>query len=697
MTAHTVTHEMMALGKRYVGIACWGMAMLWLCPGVSQAQTIYTWLGTGTDNFLTPANYSPAWSNTNANQFLFGESNHYELVGTVGTPGADFRFHRITFTEEAGAYTFSGNARFYVSDTNARGVITNNSRHTQTILNDITSVGNPLVFYAENGDFVWGGNATGSNTKLTKAGLGKLTVTGDHTDRVSEVIMSGGELVLDFDSANFDNAVNLTYDLVASSGYGTPMGTGSTLRIMAAQVGVTQFNLGNITFKSSNVIAGERNNGGSNRIILDARSGSGLLVNINQIAPLGIANDTMMQGSTLNFKLVGNSVVTLTNALDMLHGINPQVTVTSGGKTGFATSVPLDPGPGYTLERNQSFTLWDSGTVSWSTDVNYRVASDVNITANVGLNSVTIQSGATQLGGTFDLDVRALLIEEGVGDFHLNRRLKSQQSAGLFVHQYSEGIFYANAGVGGAGKNHLYKTGSGAMVITNGGTSDALVHLYVQEGRLDTHSSMTGLQWVHVNEGGVLGGSATLGSNALTFVVRAGAVLDGGNNGESGKGLTLRVSGATYVPAGAMPIAGLLLDHDSIYRMTIGASDANSSYTPLHVERNAVAQLVILGGLELILDYVPELGDRITLLIWNENVTRSGQFVTVNGEGFHGDDEDLFFLDGYEFRISYDDASAQRSVYLELTMIPEPNTVVLLVGVALAGMVWGRRRGYFHF
>jgi hypothetical protein len=149
---------------------------------------------------------------------------------------------------------------------------------------------------------------------------------------------------------------------------------------------------------------------------------------------------------------------------------------------------------------------------------------------------------------------------------------------------------------------------------------------------------------------------------------------DAGHNLNDTKGLTLQ---------GVVVLKPL-----SIFAMTIGAADEDTTYTPMHVQRvSGTGDLYLEGDLELMLDqYTPKAGDIITLLTWSADVTRVGTFQYANGQKIV---DGLLYIDAYEFSLTYDDIN--RSVFLTATAIPEPATMALLTTLALVGMVWLRR------
>ncbi len=673
-------------------IRCWlGVASLVMATASVAHAAEHYWTGAVDGDFNNAGNWTPTAAVSGNDTWLyFGESDQYNVV----SDGGNFNIRRLIFQDTAEqAYTLSGTRYYAGSGLHAYLRITNESAFTHTIANGIHFSPVIVAFHSlERGGFVWTGSSSNTGGTLRKIGLAKMTIRdGNHnnagTSRISSLQLFGGELELDFNSSlDLGSVAGLMFQTTYegtenNAGYNPTAMLGSTLRILANSSGATNVSLGNVTFTSTGW-AGHAS-GAGHRIILDSNGGAGLTLALGSIA--GTTN------STLNIRLLGDSSVTATS-LATTNGVSRRATVTSGGITGFAI---LD---GTDLKRVDTSTLTNLPTSGLDTTTNYRIAAtdsaSITITQNLLINTLTIQrSGSLNNSATSAyLDFGALLIEEGVGDFWLNTRYRDNRpDAGNnvgYIHHYGDGILYINAGVGYSGGPHtemvVHKAGTGTVVVTDAAHSNGLGRLAIHEGRWITHSSMTGLSSVNVSNGGVLGGTATVGGastggynangqNGIHF--HAGSMLDAGHNLDDSKGLTL-VGAVAFAP-------------QSIFAMTIGAADGSTTYTPVHFQRaSGTGNLLIDGDLLLTLDnYDPEIGDIITLLTWSSDVTRVGTFRYANGQKI---ESNLLYVDFYEFAITYDDSG--RSVYLTMIAVPEPTTVALLAGLALAGLVWVRRR-----
>ncbi len=104
------------------------------------------------------------------------------------------------------------------------------------------------------------------------------------------------------------------------------------------------------------------------------------------------------------------------------------------------------------------------------------------------------------------------------------------------------------------------------------------------------------------------------------------------------------------------------------------------------------AEINLAGNLILTLDYDYSGGAPIILMRTDGEIT--GGFDTINGDSFLNGT--LFSLtydtNQYWFEIDYGYDLGSGFTGVALYAIPEPATVALLLGVALSGLVWLRRR-----
>jgi hypothetical protein len=149
---------------------------------------------------------------------------------------------------------------------------------------------------------------------------------------------------------------------------------------------------------------------------------------------------------------------------------------------------------------------------------------------------------------------------------------------------------------------------------------------------------------------------------------------------------------ASNVESKSLTIYGSLsMESEADYRMTI----LDNSHAALQVFADSEAEtaaVVLSGNLDLTLvdDYVHLLNTWIYLLTTDGEI--EGQFLTVNNQYFIGEGNDEFFIGDYAFQIVYGLDLGDGVTAVALHAIPEPATIALLSGLALAGLVWVRRR-----
>ncbi len=708
---------------------------LFTLPLAIYAQT-YNWTGAaiGGSEFANPANWNTMIANPLANnQLNFGASlGHYNplIDDTV------YRVHRLTFTADAvQSYTISADPPFGLQLTHT-GWITNDSNLTHTLAADIFfNAQNPDnnqhnswgYFYVNQGEIVWSGKAerdATTNLNVIKVGEGRLVLSGDHassTDGMSLLTIARGEVVLDLDAgATFDSSMKVH---MYPSYFGTYIpvtqaGAGGTLTIRGKSSGESVLQLGEFSHSATN----NPSIRAAQRLVIDANDNSAG----TQVSFSGYSAAT---AGTLNIDLSssGNNRLYIPAFSGVSNNINPIVTVTSregeSVKTGFATQ------EGNEVVRFTGFSEFPefvrrSGDATedgelLTANANYSVAGVRTLNGSEGaytVHSLTIQ-GSGEIKASSDPQKRYLatgniLVEEGfTGDFHIHVRLNAGDAAPYYIHQYNKQVtLYLNQGIAPEGEfssghdqSSLWKTGEGTVVIS-GDSNSLRGAIHVQEGRLELHGSFNSVNSLYQNDnsvvyaGAILAGSARFGENGSVYTNPSGQ--------EGGRQAQIRVFAGGILDASnlngqdAFYIAGKLeLEAGAIFRMMLGANRGDALHVASSPNVNITSNNKIVrltnSNLELELAYAPALNEIITLLTWDAagGVTRTGQFAAINGGSFH--DGNKFYLgnplDPYEFAIFYDNTAG--SVYLQVMAIPEPSTVVLLVGVAaLTGAWWRRRR-----
>jgi hypothetical protein len=663
----------------------------------------YIWTGATDEHFAESSNWSALPPvNTNNIQLVFGSANRYVLDNNL----TNLRFFGLTFAEDAGdSYVLDGNLINVQGD----GTIRNLGVLTHTIATDLHFLGGLSAIDTGEGSLVLSGTTTraGATLELRKQGGGTLELQGNHS-AITTLTLQRGELVLKAGST-VSSSMNLTFNAANSGGLSGPAGAGGSavFRVEGASSGTTTVALGtlNTSFGNQNASAG------SLVVVVDPNGGGGTVLDI---ATFSMNNDST-HPVRFDFSAAGSSVeVTLPN---VTNGISRNVTITSGGKTGFAAQsgdqivryTAFDPFPAVAVRATENPA--ESRTFA---NINYAISGNSQIASTHGtvqVSSLTIQGAGTITGINTSQVIllqgaAALLMEEGFAEDFTSEVRISWGAAMGYIHQYNtQATLYLLGGVGdtgsatGANNARFVKTGAGRVVID--GQSDMIANsIWVNEGRLDLHGSFASVaaaanQGIFVSDTAVLGGSATIGTNThasvytganrqARIVVAHGGTLDASNNeGDD-----------------AIYIAGeLVLREGANYHVSLGEERGNAFHiarTSNETVGNNTILTITNANLSLDLTYAPELSEKIVLLTWDNNYDRSGQFLTVNGGSFHGDDNNLFFLefDGYDYEMQliYDNTSGE--IYVNVIAIPEPGTVTLLIALALSGLVcvWRRRK-----
>jgi hypothetical protein len=710
--------------------------LLFTLLSITLSAASHTWLGADSpigDQFQNVANWSSMPSTTpNAqNDLIFGASENYAPV-----PDIELSFRSITITEEAEeSYFFANSALLSAYSTgNAHNVISNKSKHTVTFANDfalytyIRSQYNDLLgettFHTGYGDIIWSGSnmtATAKNV-LVKSGPRNLTLAGDQSgyDNGSEIVAGinyilgyGGTVTLDFD-AGFKAREDLGF-AAANNG---DTGSGTALQIVGSSslVEKTVFALNHYRMDLST--STNPNRGKANKIIVDSNGGMGTDLIINSILldenlyPTGTEfNDSAAYNYTLNIQLVGQSTLKAPAEL-VPNNRSAKITVTtSGGLTGTLTGFATRDDDGYII-RNDSLTPLPAVVNSNITaNTAYRLVGNAefsrtnanNLTNiyNLVLSADTIGQGGSLTfvsNPTYNhIGINGLLMEEGVGDYHIAVPITKGDR---FIHQYSTtGILYLDAGI----DSTFTKTGPGTMVISASAINGGVGGISLQEGTTIINSDFatvgnTGYAGDNSRSTGIF----VWGSAGYTSTL-AGAGTLGAGTYDANKWLHVRIGAdgildgtAQYLDSSnnqkSFTIYGDLnfVSEYSTYKVDLHEDNG----TPLHIAAaatNPASNILFLNGnLELTLNYKPKFNEIFVLLTWQSGYNRVGEFLTVNGEHFFGDDNNEFFL---EFNgVSYLTTIHYGSDSIYLTTIPEPSTIVLLFGMALTSMVWFRHR-----
>jgi hypothetical protein len=591
--------------------------------------------------------------------------------------------------------------------------IYNLSRYQQTIHSGLYLTAN-MVFDTGRAGILWTGwteSAAGEGSyTVTKRGSGDLIVTGDHTTSDKKIAWSvaAGTLVMDASSGTLVSNSNVTL-------------SGGSLKVIGASEGVTTVDLGDFGALNSRLPM---------KIIVDSNGGEGTTLNFDQwltghqLSP-GIIYD-YRHLAYLHFDLsspgsaVSMGTIRQQNGANwyspLTNGVITYATVTDGVKTGFATVVGGDEyGNGGNIARYTDWTALPTGTSVGTT--NYRVEGSIHLTGGATVNTLTIGGAGTltSANSTAQINSKAILMEEGVGDYYLSiANVGHSDGSQIRVYNYStDGVLIITGHVGSRsgnyGNSRFVSAGPGTVRLTGDGKIGASIgfgvigEFAVSEGRLelDGLGGITipvlevfkgtlagkgqiggGIKWVWNSPGGM----QNQGIRYSEVVVYDGGTLDGSNVGQ--KALTVYGS--------------VLLNAESTYFMRL-AEERGDALSVLSVINNPdapeIASVTLNGDLALELTYAPGWAEWIVLLTTDGNIT--GEFATINGQAFtqhvdtNYDGTGLYLSYNsrmYEFRIVYNLDLGDGITAVALHAVPEPSTIALLSGLGLLGLVYLRRR-----
>jgi hypothetical protein len=661
-----------------------------------QAQVVLerVWVGESDTNDLWSdadnwENGNLPIANHNTLRLVFGEAGSYLSENTY----SDLWVYQWVFAQDAQQYTISGE-RIRPFSSFGGMYIENKSQYMQIIETDLLQTYSAINIRTGRNGILWTGHieTTTGNHQMIKEGIGELVLQGNHAlDTGTSVVTWGitnGTLVLDMANGGMlKEGTGVQFNLGSSRG--------GTFKVIGKSADTT-LDLGVLTVGNMN---------GANRVLVDSNGGAGTHLVFSSLSGF------TAQNPTLNFDLVTpNSSVRFTGAtpaytfntgMYLWATVTHQVTVEENTmrKTGFAK---IDDN-GY-VERVNSDDFASLPTSGASSETPYRTSGELTITASLGrVDALVIQGGGELKEATPGLRVGthgSILMEEGVSDYIISvSHLMHSSSSTMRIFQYSEaGDLIIRSSFGGTSffyNARLTTAGPGKIIIEslNPHLSGDAGGVNIQEGHLQLDGSFESAFQVNVN-GGILSGRGTIGGGTnwanpnVPDGIRYTPVYVNG---------TLDASNHTHK---ALSIVGsLTLFDQGTYHVKIGeARQAALSVTwePEEEEDLQVAVVTLNGNLSLDLDYTPTPNEWIVLLTTNGEI--SGEFLTVNGNAFTGDNGNEFSLlynsQLYDFLIDYDYdlGGGLTAVAIQLQAIPEPGTIALLAGLALVGAVYVRRQ-----
>jgi hypothetical protein len=717
-------------------LAAWVIILLF--PGMLSAQT-FTWTGTAASGSPTPpfntfywnGNWSPNNSpiGTTARALVFGAADSYTPI-IDDNDGDYYRVSSLTFGAAAGEYTFNGERLVFQNNHS----ITNNSAYEQIFLNAFqfgvnATGGINVTMNTGAGGILWTGGSTKTTSgtvTLNKTGSGALTLGGTHTG-IDFLAIQEGKLILD---ATVPLDFGGAYRMAGGELWAVGESTGNTMIAAAALNRVEGYRL--------------------SRIVVDTNGGEGTTLQFADWtgAAFGVSGHPVRQVSTLHFDLTRTGSAIHFDAasgasLRGADGVVSFATVTdTDGKTGFAQLVTADGG-GYDLVRLNPTTALPTTASSVSQSVNYHVTLEGGTYTVNGTGAATPEGSGTLRGsltlrgkGTLHLNEVALrapylLLEEGEGDFTITGTGLLHRSGGSVEIMYglrmfsyrdssdgaliiaTDNIGYhgntpAGSGVNGSWAVDTLTTAGPGTIILRSPNSYLVGGVYVQEGRLQLEGdALKVTSLVNVYDG-TLGGSGQIGGGDR-WVWNGGANLLNNNfstvlDGIRYTPVTITSGGTIDATPGEHAVldgvrglqihGSLIMEAGSVLAMTLNSDVLSGNYQPLHVkaENTAANVITLTGDLQIILDRYLTAPQWITLLSTDGLI--SGTFASINGGAFGEDNHFILTYAGvdYEAWLHYDYDLGSGLTGVVLHAIPEPATVALLAGLALAGVVWIRRR-----
>ncbi len=616
----------------------------------------YTWSGGGGDNYWsTGANWGGSAPGVTGQALFFAGSTRLTPDNTNVTS-----LNGITFNAGAGSFTLKGNSF------TLHGDIANNSGVLQTIENAMTLNNNRTIDTGSGGITLKGGvGETGGSRILNKTGAGTLTLAGANTF-TGNLYLYQGRILLDAGAGGS----------LAAGNYLVLGGNGATVReayqggvfeVRGAASGTTTVTMDKTLFLGKE--------GGAMRLIVDSFGGDGTTLVFSNFSTAGLTTSD----PTLNVDLSStNSALRFSNTTALVYGIYKYVTVTDANNTGFATR---DVGTGYVTRLTNTTDLPTAGTSFSDQQANRHTSGNLTLTGDVAANSLTIQGTGLMSGGAYELRTRAILVEEGIGNYTISNAVAGSDD--IVIHQYStNGVLkiagdLVQTGTGVRGGYNITKAGPGTLIFEGtaqkfGGGAD------IQSGLLQLDGSFEDVALVHVRDGGILSGRGQIGG---------GTTWDENNPNPDPRQTQVNVwSGgtldATHSTTNALRITGTLaLYAGSTFQVDL----AGGSFDALSVvNTNLMSNIVTLNGdLKLTLNYAPTLGEDITLLTTTNGLI-TGTFATINGLAATTN----FSIGSYNFDLHYD----SNKLWLDTIAVPEPSTVILLLLAGTLGLACRRRK-----
>jgi hypothetical protein len=700
--------------RRHVALCRIHLAIAFLFSAMALPAATLTWIGDIGDSWNSALNWSPEQLPVNTDSLIFTGGNTYTNNDMTTT----LLLRHITIDELAeGAFEIDGNAF------NIGGTITNQSDYEVTFWGNIgiragggaiphsrdgTSEG--LVVDTANAGVTFAGTVSTDqwSRHLVKQGKGTLTITG--TLITNHLVVSEGALHVNGDTLTFFNAQNRGVALGSGWASNAPEEFASATMVFSEGALVEMATPSLMYFSGRNEIRVESD------AVLNMTPPAFVVSTTWPPLPPNDDSGRRPQLATVHIDLTqqgsggmygGNMGIWGDGLIHVVVSVNTE----DGIKTGFGYRATWDTEQGEDPTRVEIatpyMTAYTGGALSDGSN-HRRLNGSVNTeqaTINVGGLTLTGENGgvlrrnATQVG---TIILAAVLMEQGTGDYYIDLTWQPWNAGTAYtryIHQYStDGTLFFHRGVSQNTTNrpNLVKTGPGRVVFLSGGDLATPGQLEIQGGEFVLNSTAGVFSYVRSRgEGSVLLGSGVIGGGTYNSEPRHTyvQVFDGG---------TLDGSRRTVIADNVVQESNALTIYGSLLFLETGQYRVDlleeSGFDPLTVRGTAgttpmEAKVDLAGNLQLKLEYVPVLGEWIVLL--RTDGTINGVFDTVNGDSFIGGSLFQLSYEGsdYWFDILYDADLGDGFTGVVLShVIPEPATVSMILGVALFGLLYLRRK-----
>jgi autotransporter-associated beta strand protein len=587
------------------------------------------------------------------------------LAGGTLSLGTSSALGTGTLTLNGGILTASGGALSLANALTVGGNVTFGGSNALTFGGPVTLTGSRTLTVNNSSTTLAGavGESGGSRT-LTKAGTGKLVLSGSNT-YTGGTVLGAGTLALDNASSAGTGTLTLNAGTLRANSTALSLANPVTLGGSVTLGGGPNLTLtGTVTLTGNRTLtmgggtmtlAGTVTQSGGTWALTEAGSGTLALTGSNTYAggtvlsagTLALGNANSAGTGTLT--LSGGTTLQATGApVSLANAVTVGGNVTLGGSLGLTLSGPV------TLTGSRTVTVTNTGTTTLARAVGQSGGNWSLTKAGAGtlvLSGSNTYAGGTVLGaGTLALDNAS---SAGTGTLTLNGGTLQANSAPLTL---ANPVTLGNATLGGSFpltlSGPVTLTGSRTVTVTNTGTTTLAGAVGQSGGTWSLTKAGAGtlvLAGTNTYAGGTAVSAGTLlvngsqGAGAVT--VAAGATL--GGSGTTGpvsvkSGGTLLPGAGTGSPA-VLNTGNLTLSSGSTFTAALNGTTAGSGYG----QADVTGTVTLTGStLNVALGFTPDVGTTFVLI----NNDGAGAVVGTFGGLAEGA---TFVQNGMTFRISY--------------------------------------------